>query len=126
VRKLVSRLEALDSRLGSHALACSSGLRPALAALQSRRALAAAAHAAAREAKEAQGLVLEGELGRRQRVLRRLGYLDEVSAPASTGLAVPFSSYALVHHRSLPAQTVVAASALCWLACAVAWHAVPF
>jgi ATP-dependent RNA helicase DOB1 len=76
VGRLVSRLEAVEARLASHALWSSPALLPGLVALQHKQALAAAARAAKRELKAAQGLVLADELKARSRVLRRLGYLD--------------------------------------------------
>jgi ATP-dependent RNA helicase DOB1 len=72
----VSRLEAVEARLASHALWGSPQLLPGLVALQHKQDLAAAARAARKELKAAQGLVLADELKARLRVLRRLGYLD--------------------------------------------------
>uniref|UniRef100_A0A383WJ44 Helicase ATP-binding domain-containing protein n=1 Tax=Tetradesmus obliquus TaxID=3088 RepID=A0A383WJ44_TETOB len=76
VGRLVSRLEALEGRLAGHALWASKALLPGLVALQHKQGLAAAARAAKKELKAAQGLVLADELKARLRVLRRLGYLD--------------------------------------------------
>lgn len=76
MKKLASRLESLDSRIASHPLASSPTLAVQLGTLQAKRALAAAARAAKREARAAAGLVLGDELQQRQRVLRRLGYVD--------------------------------------------------
>jgi hypothetical protein len=76
VGKLVSRLEAVEARLAGHALWASASLLPGLVALQHKQALAAAARAAKKELKAAQGMVLADELKSRMRVLRRLGYLD--------------------------------------------------
>jgi ATP-dependent RNA helicase DOB1 len=72
----VYRLEAVEARLASHALWGSPQLLPGLAALQHKQDLAAAARAAKKELKAAQGLVLADELKARLRVLRLLGYLD--------------------------------------------------
>jgi hypothetical protein len=88
VGKLVSRLEALEARLTSHALWASSSLLPGLVALQHKQALAAAARAAKKELKAAQGLVLADELKSRMRVLRRLGYLDPGGAAWSAAMTV--------------------------------------
>ncbi|GBF95912.1 hypothetical protein Rsub_08503 [Raphidocelis subcapitata] len=76
VERLVRRLESLDARIAAHPLARSPALAARLGALQAKRALAAAARVARREAKAAAGLVLGDELAARQRLLRRLGYMD--------------------------------------------------
>jgi ATP-dependent RNA helicase DOB1 len=73
----VRRLESLDDRIARHPLAASPTLARLLGALQAKRALAAAAKVARREAKAAAGLVLSEELKARQRLLRRLGYVDD-------------------------------------------------
>ncbi|KIY98950.1 ATP-dependent RNA helicase DOB1 [Monoraphidium neglectum] len=77
VKGLVRRLESLDDRIARHPLAASPALARLLGALQAKRALAAAAKVARREAKAAAGLVLSEELKARQRLLRRLGYVDD-------------------------------------------------
>lgn len=76
VERLARRLESLDARIAAHPLARSPELAARLGALQAKRALAAAARVARREAKAAAGLVLGDELASRQRLLRRLGYMD--------------------------------------------------
>jgi hypothetical protein len=85
VAKLASRLESQDARLRVHKLAGAPDLATRLGALQAKRALAAAARTARREAKAAAGLVLSDELKARQRVLRRLGYIDEEGLVTTKG-----------------------------------------
>lgn len=77
VDRIASRLESLDSRIAAHPLARRADVANLLGALQAKRALAAAARSARREAKAAAGVVLLDELKARSRVLRRLGYLDD-------------------------------------------------
>lgn len=83
--QLSRRLEALDARIAAHPLAPHPAVAARLGALQAKRALAAAARAARREAKAAAGLVLGDELASRQRLLRRLGYLDDEGLVTTKG-----------------------------------------
>ncbi|KAG2482979.1 hypothetical protein HYH03_018106, partial [Edaphochlamys debaryana] len=79
VRKAQSKLESCEASLAAHPLAAALGpaeLRGALAALQRRGAAEEAVAAARREAKAATSLILKDELKARQRVLRRLAYVD--------------------------------------------------
>ncbi|KAG2452954.1 hypothetical protein HYH02_002291 [Chlamydomonas schloesseri] len=78
-RKTQSKLESVESLLAKHPLASSLGpaeLRARLGALQRRSAAEEAVAAARREAKAATSLILKDELKGRQRVLRRLAYVD--------------------------------------------------
>jgi superfamily II RNA helicase len=67
------------------ALAAAASLRARLALAQCRHALARAAARARQQAQAAGGTVLHEELRARQRVLRRLGYLEEEAAAAGGG-----------------------------------------
>ncbi|KXZ50647.1 hypothetical protein GPECTOR_15g331 [Gonium pectorale] len=79
-RKTQSKLESVEGLLAEHPLAAAlpaAELRGRLAALQRRGAADEAVAAARREAKAAASLILKDELKARQRVLRRLAYVDE-------------------------------------------------
>ncbi|KAG2425704.1 hypothetical protein HXX76_013546 [Chlamydomonas incerta] len=78
-RKTQSKLESVEALLAKHPLAASLGaaeLRARLGALQRRGAAEESVAAARREAKAATSLILKDELKARQRVLRRLAYVD--------------------------------------------------
>ncbi|GFR46723.1 hypothetical protein Agub_g8346 [Astrephomene gubernaculifera] len=80
VRKTQSKLESVEGLLGAHRLASACTpveLRARLGALQRRGQAEEAVAAARREAKLATSLILKDELKARQRVLRRLAYVDE-------------------------------------------------
>ncbi|EFJ42378.1 hypothetical protein VOLCADRAFT_107315 [Volvox carteri f. nagariensis] len=80
VRKTQSKIESVEGLLAAHPLATSlpaPELRSRLGALQRRSAAEEAVAAARREAKAATSLILKDELKARQRVLRRLTYVDE-------------------------------------------------
>ncbi len=83
--KLASKIEQYDDRVAAHSLARRPGVARRLGALQAKQELAAAARAARREAKAAAGMVLGDELKARQRVLRRLGYMDEEGLVTTKG-----------------------------------------
>ncbi|GIL48638.1 hypothetical protein Vafri_5094 [Volvox africanus] len=79
VRKMQSKLESVEGLLAAHPLASSLSapdLRARLGALQRRSAAEEAVAAARREVKAATSLILKDELKARQRVLRRLSYVD--------------------------------------------------
>jgi ATP-dependent RNA helicase DOB1 len=123
--KAAARLAAVEALLATHPLAGAPSLRARLAALARKAALGAEARAAARAARAARGLVLQEDLGRRRRVLRRLGYVDSdglvtakgrFAAEVSTGDSLVLTELAFSGALASLAPAAVAAllSACVW------------
>jgi ATP-dependent RNA helicase DOB1 len=87
LRGVRRRLESVEAMLERHPLARSPSLPARLEALEAKRALGAAAKEVRREAKAAQGLVLQADLKSRRRVLRRLGFVDGEGLVSKKGRA---------------------------------------
>jgi len=76
VRKLGSKVESIEKLLGGHTVGSAHDLLLRLATMQRKKELEAQVQAAKREVKAARSLILKDDLKARQRVLRRLNYVN--------------------------------------------------